>query len=507
MVWPVPLADELDVSVVLAVYNERGHLRDEIERIEKALDASPYTFEIIVVDDGSNDGSEHDLQTIDGIRLIRHTVNRGCGAARRTGTTAARGRVVVWTDVDMTYPNDLIPDLVAKLDGCDQVVGARRTEQGTKRIFRVPAKWFIRRLASYLTDTDIPDLNSGLRAFRRDVGMQFMHQLPAGFSCVTTLTMSFLSNGYQVKYTPIDYFPRAGTSKFHWWRDTKRYLLQVARMSLSYNPLKVFLPIGLTLLLVGIGKLVYDWISKDFRLAGNTLLVLIAAFQAIAVGLLADLIVRVTKPSSQVPPRVRATAEVATGNTYDKYNSTNPIEQWMMRGFLRRLDAMLAGLEPLRILEVGVGEGQVMSRLRERFEDVPILGVDLPDAAFAENWRERRLTCLFGDATALPFPDRSFDLVLAIEVLEHVPSPARALGELARVCSGTFIGSVPFEPIWRAGNIVRRRYVSDWGNTPGHVNHWTRWGFSRFVRGAFDVHEVSTPLPWTMVRASVGRRG
>jgi hypothetical protein len=91
-------------------------------------------------------------------------------------------------------------------------------------------------------------------------------------------------------------------SKFHWWRDTKRYLLQVARMSLSYNPLKVFLPIGLTLLLVGVGKLVYDWVSKDFRLAGNTLLVLIAAFQAIAVGLLADLIVRVTRPSSQVPP-------------------------------------------------------------------------------------------------------------------------------------------------------------------------------------------------------------
>ena len=277
-------------------------------------------------------------------------------------------------------------------------------------------------------------------------------------------------------------------------------------MSLSYNPLKVFLPIGLTLLLVGIGKLVYDWISKDFRLAGNTLLVLLAAFQAIAIGLLADLIVRATKPSSQVPPRVSTTAEVATGNAYDKYNSPNPVEQWMMRGFLRSLDAMLAGLEPLRILEVGVGEGQVMSRLSERFEDVPILGVDLPDAALADDWRERRLTCLFGDATALPFPDRSFDLVLAIEVLEHVPSPARALSELARVCSGTFIASVPFEPIWRAGNIIRRRYVSDWGNTPGHVNHWTRWGFSRFVRGAFDVQEVSTPLPWTMVRASRSSR-
>lgn len=295
-------ADEFDVSVILPVYNERGHLRTEIDRVAAALTASPYTFEIIVVDDGSNDGSEVDLPTIEGIRLIRHSANRGSGTARRTGTTAARGRIVVWTDVDMTYPNDLIPDIVAQVDGCDHVVGARRSEEGTKRFFRVPAKWFIRRLASYLTDTDIPDLNSGLRAFRRDVAMQYVHHLPAGFSCVTTLTMSFLSNGYQVKYVPIDYFPRAGTSKFHWWRDTKRYLLQVVRMSLSYNPLKVFMPIGLALLFLGSGKLVYDWIDKDFRLAANTLLILLASLQAISVGLLADLMVRVTKPSTQVPP-------------------------------------------------------------------------------------------------------------------------------------------------------------------------------------------------------------
>jgi glycosyltransferase involved in cell wall biosynthesis len=293
---------ELDVSVVLPVYNERGHLRAEIDRIGAALDDSPYSYEIIVVDDGSDDGSEIDLPLIDGIRLIRHTTNRGSGAARRTGTTAARGRAVVWTDVDMTYPNDEIPALVKQLEGCDHVVGARRTEEGTHRFFRVPAKWFIRRFASYLTETDIPDLNSGLRAFRRDVAMQYVHQLPAGFSCVTTLTMSFLSNGYSVRYVPIDYFPRAGKSKFHWWRDTKRYLLQVVRMALSYNPLKVFLPIGLFFLTLGIGKFVFDWVDKDFRLAANTLLIFFMAFSAITIGLLADLVVRATKPMEQVPP-------------------------------------------------------------------------------------------------------------------------------------------------------------------------------------------------------------
>ncbi|MDQ3739246.1 MAG: glycosyltransferase family 2 protein [Actinomycetota bacterium] len=294
--------DTFDVSVVLPIYNEKGHLRAEIDRIRAALEQSPYTYEVIVVDDGSDDGSEHELGLLEDIRLIRHSTNKGSGAARRTGTTAARGRIVVWTDVDMTYPNDEIPALVKELDGFDHVVGARRTEEGTHRLFRVPAKWFIRKFASYLTDTDIKDLNSGLRAFRRDVGMQYVHHLPNGFSCVTTLTMSFLSNGYSVRYVPIDYFPRAGRSKFHWWRDTKRYLLQVVRMALSYNPLKVFLPIGLLLIAVGTAKLVYDLFDKDFRIATNTLLILMAALQAVTVGLLADLVVRATKERSQVPP-------------------------------------------------------------------------------------------------------------------------------------------------------------------------------------------------------------
>ena len=126
----------------------------------------------------------------------------------------------------------------------------------------------------------------------------------------------------------------------------------------------------------------------------------------------------------------------------------------MMRGFMRALDDMLAGLAPRRILEIGVGEGHVMSRVRERFPGVPLVGLDLPDEALSDEWQEQGLPCMFGDATTLPFPDDSFDLVLAIEVLEHVPEPDAALAELARVCSGTFVASVPFEPIWRAGNVA-----------------------------------------------------
>lgn len=293
--------DQCDVSVVLPIYNEKGHLRAEIDRIREALAASKYSFEIIVVDDGSNDGSETELAEIPGITLITHRRNQGSGAARRTGTTAARGRVVVWTDVDMTYPNNLIPELVDAMDGYDHIVGWRQTEEGTHKLLRTPAKWIIRKLASYLSETDIKDLNSGLRAFRRDVAMQYVHELPKGFSCVTTLTMSFLGNGYSIAFFPIEYFPRAGRSKFHWLRDTRRYILQVIRMTLSYNPLKVFLPIGLLLLGAGLVKLGYDWSNRDFRLAANTLLVFFAALQVITVGLLADLVVRATKSSQSVP--------------------------------------------------------------------------------------------------------------------------------------------------------------------------------------------------------------
>ena len=294
--------DQCDISVVLPVYNEKGHLRAEIDRIRAALETSKYSFELIVVDDGSSDGSEKELPGIPGITLITHGKNQGSGAARRTGTTAARGRVVVWTDVDMTYPNDLIPQLVDSMAGFDHVVGWRQTEEGTLKWLRTPAKWLIRKLASFLSETDIKDLNSGLRAFRRDVAMQYVHELPKGFSCVTTLTMSFLGNGYSVGFFPIEYFPRAGRSKFHWLKDTRRYILQVIRMTLSYNPLKVFLPTGLTLLGLGLVKLGFDWAQRDFRLAANTLLIFFAALQVITVGLLADLVVRATKSPNSVPP-------------------------------------------------------------------------------------------------------------------------------------------------------------------------------------------------------------
>jgi glycosyltransferase involved in cell wall biosynthesis len=291
-----------DVSVILPVFNETDHLEEEVTRIRKSFDESELTYEIIVVDDGSTDGSGQLAKSIEGVRVLCFATNRGAGSARKYGTMAAKGDVVVWTDVDMTYPNDEIPGLVAALDGYDQVVGARTSEQGTMKLLRTPAKWLIRKLASYLSRCDIPDLNSGFRAFRREVGEQFLYLLPRGFSCVTTVTLAFLSNGYSVRYVPIEYSPRSGDSKFHWWTDTQRYLLQVIRMVLMHEPIRFFGPLAATIGVVGLGKLLYDIIRYDFRVTTNTIVVLGVGFALAGVGLIADLMVQLNKRRHDVMP-------------------------------------------------------------------------------------------------------------------------------------------------------------------------------------------------------------
>jgi glycosyltransferase involved in cell wall biosynthesis len=283
------------VSVVLPCYNERDHVELEIKRISAALQAAGLSYELICVDDGSVDGTREILQATPGIRAILLPANQGAGTARRIGTQAAQGQVVVWTDADMTYPNDRIPELVAGLDDTyDQVVGARTSEAGTLRLFRVPAKWAIRRLAVWLTNTPIPDLNSGLRAFKRSVALPYLRLLPPGFSCVTTITLAFLSNGHPIRYVPIDYVKRSGRSKFHPVRDAYNYVIQVLRMVMYFNPLRVLMPVGLTLMGATLVKLVFDLVRHDLHVAGSTVLVGLAAFNIMAIALLADLVVRRT---------------------------------------------------------------------------------------------------------------------------------------------------------------------------------------------------------------------
>ena len=290
-----PLPRETDqplVSVVLPAYNEERSIAFEIERIQQGLREAGIPFELIVVDDGSSDATAAIAARYAGVRLIRHRVNRGAGAARKTGTLAARGEIVVWTDADGTYPNHRIAELVRALGDADQVVGARTSEQGSHKLLRAPAKWFIRRLASYLAETEIPDLNSGYRAFRREVALRYLDLLPRGFSCVSTLTLAFLCNGYEVRYQPIEYQPRVGRSKFHPIRDSYHYLIQVLRMITYFNPLRVFLPISLALGTAGFLKLLLDLYRYNWHVTPGTLMIVLTALQIFALGLVADVVVR-----------------------------------------------------------------------------------------------------------------------------------------------------------------------------------------------------------------------
>jgi glycosyltransferase involved in cell wall biosynthesis len=287
------------VTIVLPCYNEQDHVIDEVERICKAMDASGHTYELLAVDDCSTDGTlarlEESAPHFPNMQVVPFHRNGGSGTVRRIGSQQANGDIVVWTDADMTYPNDRIPELVDILDTdptVDQVVGARTTEEGTHKFLRVPAKWFIRKTAERLAGQKIPDLNSGLRAFRKDVAEPYLKLLPPGFSCVTTITLAFLSNQHDIRYVPIDYAKRAGSSKFHFVHDAYRYILQVLRMVMYFNPLKVLMPPALWLLGLGIAKGVYDMVAHPLRFANNTVMIFVTGMIIASLALLADLIVR-----------------------------------------------------------------------------------------------------------------------------------------------------------------------------------------------------------------------
>jgi polyisoprenyl-phosphate glycosyltransferase len=287
------------VTVILPCYNEQGHVIAEVERICAAMDASGYSYELLAVDDASTDETLARLYEAQPhfprMEVVPFRRNGGSGVVRRLGTERARGEIVVWTDADMTYPNERIPEFVQLLQKdstVDQVVGSRTSEQGTYKVLRVPAKWLIRKFAERLTSAKIPDLNSGLRAFRREVSLPYLRLLPPGFSCVTTITVAFLANQHEVYYVPIEYSKRAGRSKFKFVSDAYRYILQILRMTMYFNPLKVLMPLALFLLGVGIIKGIYDVSEHPLRVALDTVLVFVTGLIVASMALLADLIVK-----------------------------------------------------------------------------------------------------------------------------------------------------------------------------------------------------------------------
>jgi 2-polyprenyl-3-methyl-5-hydroxy-6-metoxy-1,4-benzoquinol methylase len=195
-----------------------------------------------------------------------------------------------------------------------------------------------------------------------------------------------------------------------------------------------------------------------------------------------------------------------TGNTYDKYGSNNPVVKRLMAGFERTLNELFTQAAPRSVLDVGCGEGVLTHQWAQRL-DGRIVGIDLEDPAIQAEWAKRQapnLSYRVMKAESLPFEEGEFDLAAAIEVLEHVPDPEHTVAQMARVArGGHLLVSVPREPLWRGLNMARGAYLRDLGNTPGHVNHWSKQGFVRLLARHGEVIERRSPFPWTMLLVRV----
>lgn len=296
-------ADYPPITVIVPAYNEEKAVRAQVEAIHHCLQATGIVYEIIVVDDGSSDRTAAEALGSQA-RVLQHAVNRGYGAAIKTAIVAATYDTLVIIDADGTYPVDQIPVLVSKLATADMVVGARIGSDVNIPWARRPAKWMLSKLATRIADQQIPDLNSGLRAFRRSCIQQYFPILSNRFSFTTTSTLSLLADEYRVVYHPINYYQRIGQSKI-----TPRHFMDFAililRMAMLFQPLKVFVPLAFLFGSLGTLKVIYDIVILFFRqsalnipwlyqpvISTSAILLLLVGFQLLLIGMMADGVIR-----------------------------------------------------------------------------------------------------------------------------------------------------------------------------------------------------------------------
>ncbi|MHC4846244.1 MAG: glycosyltransferase family 2 protein [Planctomycetota bacterium] len=286
----------VDLSVVIPAFNEAAGISPVLGELSAVLGAAGIDHEILVVDDGSTDGTDEAVRaaadTLDAVRLIAHDRNRGYGASLKTGIHAARAEVVAITDADGTYPSEPLPGLFRRLvdEQADMVVGSRTGKNVHIPMVRRPAKALLNLLANYLSGHKIPDLNSGLRVFRREVAIERFNLISDGFSFTTTITLALLARNKRVIFEPIDYLKRTGSSKIRPIADTFNFVVLILRVSIYFEPLKVFLPISGLLAAAG---LTYGGLQvKQGDLGEGPVLLLVAALQVLLVGMIADMISR-----------------------------------------------------------------------------------------------------------------------------------------------------------------------------------------------------------------------
>lgn len=280
-------------SIIIPVYNEGEGVKDTIEDLKDFLEKSELKalYEIIIVDDGSTDGTSEILNKISGIRLIKHKKNKGYGAAIKTGVKNSENDYICIKDADGTYPKEAIKDLLSFMPEYDMAVGARRGETIKSQSLRNFAKFFLILLVKILTGIKVPDLNSGLRVFKKSLFNEYEHLFPEGFSLTTTITVCSIASDRSVKYLPIDYYPRKGSSKIHPITDTYNFFIIILRTVLYFKPLKILMPIGLGLIFLSAAIAIFSGLFLEKILDTTTAIIFIGGVQIFILALVADLIV------------------------------------------------------------------------------------------------------------------------------------------------------------------------------------------------------------------------
>ncbi len=292
------------LSVVIPAYNEQDGIGGVIAEVRNLLERHGIETEILVVDDGSADRTAQAAAAA-GARVVRHRSNRGYGAGLKTGIIAARFDNVAIIDADGTYPASYLPAMLEMLDRADMVVGARTGNNVRIPLVRRPAKWVLTRLANYLTGSRIPDLNSGLRVFRRNIARQYFPILPDQFSWTTTITLALHCDKYAVAYLPIDYRERKGKSKIVPW-DAGTFFMLMLRTIMLFRPLRVFLPIVFACLVYGAVKTSID-LTHQPNISASALLAFLSALLVLLIGMVSDAIaMRLGRIGMEATASVRA---------------------------------------------------------------------------------------------------------------------------------------------------------------------------------------------------------